>query len=205
MSYDLGVPTAKAFRGTIPTNPLNKLNEEDRKLLFSLLKLYARTRAGKSRSDDDPLDKVAAVVVEAGVFGAKLESEVFRGLFSEELRSFIVGFEDLPQRLIDFSNQLGTVLELFGKRGHKGEYFATQWLIMASEFVRLKTGRHHDEHLAELFQSVGNPSLAKDLSGDAIRKKRNYVMKHYPHLYDQTLKMVENAYKNSTPVDPPRQ
>jgi hypothetical protein len=202
--YDLGAPTTKAFRELTPKSPLNNLGAEERKLLFSLLTLYARTTppSGKGRSDDDPLDKLAKVVAEAGVFGAKLESEVFGGLFSAEVRSFVVGFEDLPRRLIDFSNLLGSALNLFGKNGHKGEHFVTLLLIVASEFVRLQTGRHNDEYLAELFQLVGNPSLAKDLSGDAIRKKRNYVKKNYPQLYAQVLEMAKSCCRNPTRVGP---
>jgi hypothetical protein len=54
---------------------------------------------------------------------------------------------------------------------------------MASEFVRCRTGKHYDEHLAELFQAINNDSDLKDFSGDAIRRKREHFKKAYPLLY----------------------
>jgi hypothetical protein len=60
-------------------------------------------------------------------------------------------------------------------------------LITASEVVRLHTGQHYDEHLAELFQAVAMRPVSTDLSGDAIRKKREYLKTHYPELYAKAL------------------
>ncbi len=83
-----------------------------------------------------------------------------------------------------------------GKRGHKRQMFAGQFLIEASEFVRLKTGQHYDEHLAELFQAIGTRSINEDLSGDAIRKKREYFDKWYPRLYKSVLKRTMTHLTN---------
>jgi hypothetical protein len=61
--------------------------------------------------------------------------------------------------------------------------------VAASEFVRLRTGQYFDEHVAELYQAItaSKHSLSEDLSGDAIRKKRDYTAKNYPDLYSEAL------------------
>src|ERR1039458_1069850 len=82
-------------------------------------------------------------------------------------------------------------------QGHKDEVLATQRLIQASEFVRLKTRRYNDEHLAGVFQIITKRPISDDFSGAAIRKKRLYLKKHYPVLYANALRRA-----NST-VDPP--
>src|SRR5208283_3047648 len=89
-----------------------------------------------------------------------------------------------------FASRLGGVLGLFGKAGHKERVMNNQILIMASEFVRLRTGKHYDEHLAELFQAISMDSNLKDFSGDAIRKKREHFKKTYPLFYRRTMNQL---------------
>lgn len=106
-------------------------------------------------------------------------------------------------RLIWFSKRLGLALDSFGKPGHKREIFAAKVLVEASEFVGLKTGKHYDEHLADLFQWIGKRPLKRDLSGDAIRKKREYLAKCYPNLYRMVLKrmriyLAESVHRGSS-------
>jgi hypothetical protein len=48
----------------------------------------------------------------------------------------------------------------------------------------MKTGTYNHEHVAESFQGQLYPSGAKRLSGDAVRKKREYLQRNYPQLYD---------------------
>ena len=74
---------------------------------------------------------------------------------------------------------------LVGKRGHKEKVQKNTFLIMASEFVRVKTGNYYDEHLAELLQTLPRIDLnqQEDISGDSIRKKREHLKKVYPVIY----------------------
>jgi hypothetical protein len=138
------------------------------------------------------LEKISRVLADSAKLGAELKSEVFGGPFSQALRPFTAGFEDIPPRLIGFSERLASALDLFGKSGHKAKNLATQSLIEASEFVRLKTGENYDVHLAELLQATGNRSLEEELSAEAIGKKRKYLEKHFPALYLASLNRARN-------------
>lgn len=150
------------------------------------------------------MERLAKAVSDAAKWGATLESEVFQGSFAEDLRPLTEGYESLPKELIDFSSQLGGMLDLLGKPGHKEEYFATQLLTWASEFVWLKAGYYYDEPLSDLFQQIeGSSTLSDELSGEAIRKKRDYLKKHYPHLYAKSREMAENSCKSSHKPDIP--
>jgi hypothetical protein len=204
MVVDLVGPTAQAFRHIAATNPLRKLSEPDRKLLYSMLKVYAAvtTQDGKRRSKDGLLEKEAKLVSDAAKLGSKLESEVFHGPNSDVLLPYISSFSDLPRQLTEFSKVVGGMLDLFGKRGHKGGNLYGFFLIVASEFVRLKTSQHYDEHLAELYQAVSERSLTEDLSGDAIRKRREYLKKNYPDLYSWMLERARTADESTAPRDP---
>jgi hypothetical protein len=161
-----------------------------------MLKVYAAvtTQNGKRRSKDGLLEKEAKL-------GSKLESEVFHGPNSDVLLPYISSFSDLPRQLTEFTKVVGGMLDLFGKRGHKEGNLYGFFLIVASEFVRLKTGQHYDEHLAELYQAVSERSLTEDLSGDAIRKRREYLKKSYPDLYSWMLERARTAGESSAPRD----
>ena len=88
---------------------------------------------------------------------------------------------------------MGENLKLLGKPGHKGRNIKSKFLIIASEFVRLKLGDYFDEHLAELYEAVTAPPFKEELSGDAIRKKRKYLKTNYPGLYAEILKEAMRA------------
>ena len=204
MVVNLVGPTAQAFRDIAAGNPLRKLSEPDQKLLYSMLKVYAAvtTQNGKRRSKDGLLEKEAKLVADAAKLGSKLESEVFHGPDSDVLLPYISSFSDLPRQLTEFSKVVGGMLDLFGKRGHKEGNLYGFFLIVASEFVRLKTGQHYDEHLAELYQAVSERSLTEDLSGDAIRKRREYLKKNYLDLYSWMLERARTADESTAPRDP---
>jgi len=201
VSHILNVRAAKAFENISPGSPLNELYERDRAYLCALLFLYAwlTTELRKGKTADDTVEKVSKVVADAATYAAKLELELFRGPHSDVLRPFSAKYEDLPERLVRLSEELGTLLDSVGKRGHKQRVFATQFLVEASEFVRLRTGQHYDEYLAELFQSVaeGLRPLSEDLSGDAIRKNREYAKRNYPEFCAQALERARTAFKGS--------
>ena len=102
----------------------------------------------------------------------------------EPLKSRLGELEDLPRRLGAFAGLLGGFVRLFvGKPGHEEKVMHNRSLILASEYVRCRTGKYYDEHLAELFQAINNDSDLKDFSGDAIRRKREHFKKAYPLLY----------------------
>jgi hypothetical protein len=203
MVVDLVGPTAQAFRHIAASNPLRKLSEPDRKLLYSMLKVYAAvtTQDGKRRSKggskDGLLEKEAKLVADAAKLGSKLESEVFHGPNSDVLLPYISSFSDLPGQLTEFSKVVGGMLDLLGKRGHKEGNLDDFFLIVASEFVLLKVGQHYDEHLAEMFQAISERPLTADLSGDAIRKRREYLKKCYPDLYSWMLERARRAGESS--------
>jgi len=82
--------------------------------------------------------------------------------------------------------------------------FRDQFLMKASEFVQLRFGQHYDEHLADLFQAVANGPLGKkELSGDLIRKPREYLATRYPGLYALWLGEEKHAYESLLSRNPP--
>jgi hypothetical protein len=191
---------AKAFQSVYSSNPLSGLNISDRTYLWSLLVAFAygsETRHGeRANAFLEEWESMSKTVADAAKLGARLKSQIFGGTSSEALRPFTAGFEDLPMRLIGFSKALGEVLNSVGKPGHKDEVLATQWLTQASEFVRWKTSRYNDEHLAEVFQVIAKRPISDDFSGAAIRKKRLYLKKHYPVLYANALKRAKREHKS---------
>ncbi len=195
VAADIRDRVAKAFQSVYSSNPLSRLSVSDRTYLCSLLLAYdykSRTKHGEAPNAFlKELDSMSKTAADAAKLGARLKSQIFEGDSSEALRPFTAGFEDLPMRLIGFSKTLGEALNSFGKPGRKDEALATQGLIQASEFVRLKSGRYNDEHLAGVFQIIARRPISDDFSGAAIRKKRLYLKKHYPVLYDGALRSAK--------------
>jgi hypothetical protein len=168
------------FSGTSRGNPLRKLSESDRLLLCSILRLYA---AGRPDALAYQLDKVAKLAVTADSLGRSIRE----ALESDAGRVLVANFADLPSRLEAFSRLKD--LDLVGKRGHKRKILRNYWLVMASEFVLLKTKQAYSEHLADLLQQM-LPDERGDISGDAIRKSREHFKNTYPALYEQLLRKV---------------
>ena len=196
MTYKLRGVRAKAFQEIALNSALHQLSPLEQDILCALLETYVmRLNAPPSPlEDEDYLEIVACVVAEGARFGEKLQSV----LFTEPslLSAHLARFKDLPKRLMDLAEVLGPALDRMGKRGHKREVSANYDLIVASEFVRLITGTHHDERLAELFQALFDRPLELDLSGDAIRKKRKYFKKYYPHQNASALQMAEELHRD---------
>lgn len=203
MDVDLDSLATRAFGHLAADSPLKKISEPDRKLLYSMLKVYAAvtTQDVKRRSKDGLLEKEAKLVADAAKLGSKLESEVFHGPNSDVLLPYISSFSSLPEQLAEFSKVVGGMLDLLGKRGHKEGNLYNFFLIVASEFVLLKVGQHYDEHLAELYQAISERPLTADLSGDAIRKRREYFKKCYPDLYSWMLERARRAGESSATRD----
>ena len=105
MVFNLGVPTAQAFKNLADNNPLKKLNERDRIALVALLKVHFEMIRGR-KSVPDEFEKVAKVAADAATFGAKLEAVVFRGPLSDLQHPYTLSFGDIPERLVKLSKLL---------------------------------------------------------------------------------------------------
>ena len=192
MAIDYAKVVREAFEEVGARNPLKKLDDLDKRLLVSFLYIYrAPIRLDKAYKH---FEECADIAAEAGELGRRIRSVVLGGQLAQILNFGTI--QDLPARLENFSIQLGSFLDkVAGKRGHKSKVAKSRFLITASELVRLKTGKHYDEHLAELLQAVGpRVSLEKlaDISGDSIRKKREHLKKTYPLVYAHIVTEVRN-------------
>lgn len=192
VAYDPTPAIERAFASTSPKSPLKLLAESDRRYVWSFLLMYEVMSKSKGL---EPADQLGKLLADTEKLAERLQSELFEGEYAESLVSFTAGFEDLPLRLAAFSSRLGKALDSGGKRGHKGKTSANQILVEVSEFVRMRIGQHYDEDLAELFQAVasGIRPMSEDMSGDAIRKKREYMAKSYPVLFANASKSARKA------------
>jgi oligoendopeptidase F len=188
MDSRVGARVRRAFTGIGPQNPLAKLNNRDRESLWALLAFYERTSKNPL---SDPWEEIEKLAAQFEAIASRLDHEAFKGSSAEILAPFLSSYEDLPERLTALSALLRRLAALHGKPGHKSENFSTQILVTASEFVRLRTKRPNDEHLAELLQAIDPMSECDNLSGDAIRKKRAYLRKNYPALYGLAIERAE--------------
>lgn len=152
----------------------------------------------------DLMERSPKTLSDAAESIARVESDLFQELFLRDFGVYMVGFETLPSRLAGLSEQLaGLSARLrrafapYGKPGHKRQIFASQFLVDASESIRLKLGEYYDEHLADLLQAIAPPSDGEDFSGDAIRKKRNYLKRRYPAFYKMIVEKAENRLRSA--------
>jgi hypothetical protein len=186
--YDVNSSARKAFEHTTLQNPLRKLDNHDRTTLWAMLRLYAAHGRKKINATDlQDVPKLLLLVSAASKMSKELQLQLFEGPLSQVLQPLTDEFADLPLELARLSSNLRLAIETMGKSGHHHQSMANLPLIQASLFVYLKTGHHSDEHLAELFQAIGGGPMTIDMSGDAIRKKRNYMMLQLPKLYNYAL------------------
>lgn len=197
MAFDITKRVGKAFESTGPRNPLNRLQEVDKCLLWAWLTVYSSCEVEPKKRFDflSWLERTTQTAADADALATRIQAQVFQSEFAKSVSPFVIGFQDVPLRLHAFASRLGEVLGSFGKPGHKGRVLNNRFLIMASEFVRLRTGKHHDEHLAELYQAIrmepeNSSATPGDFSGDAIRKKREHFKKTYPLLYRHAMNEV---------------
>jgi hypothetical protein len=185
----------KAFANTGPNNPLRKLSDPDKKYLWALLRAYEGVVSAKTEQSQrtDPLEEAARVAIDAALLATKMEAHIFTGPQAASFQPFLVGLEDLASRLKDFANTFQTLLALMGKPGHKQRVFVNRLLLTASEFVYSQFGTYQDEHLAELLQTLDRATEPSELSGDAIRKKRENMKKSYPEVYEHIITTVAAA------------
>ncbi len=191
----------RSFKHIGPRNPLRELDGTDRTLLFSLLFLYRSDRAMPHRSIAvEAAEEMSKIAADSAVLAQRIRSVMIEGKFALPLDPFLPGLQGLPSQLERFGKRLDILMtSMAGKKGHKQKTTVNRFLVMASELVRLRTGDHHDEHLAELLQAI-NPDAEPDMdhSGDAIRKKRHYLQNAYPTIYSHAIRQLGSlAAKNS--------
>lgn len=180
----------EAFKSMGPKNPLNRLGAIEKRILWSLATIYAAEgQLDLEKRRPDQIDKLEKTVADASSLAKKLQQQIFDGDLASLLRPFVKDFQDLPSRLGALALRLRSVLDITaGKPGQTRKVMRNRCLLVASEFVRLKTGTYGDEHLADLLQAVSlvpDPKAdfsGTDFSGDAIRKKRGYLSSKYPLL-----------------------
>jgi hypothetical protein len=202
MLGDLADLTAKAFESLHCDAPLRGLDDGDRMSLVLLLKIYEATmQEGGSDPYFEQMEKVAKVATEAAAFGARLESEVFQGPFADFLPPYTSKYRELPKKLLAFSVVYGFYVRSFGKTGHKAKIHADYWLVMASEFVRLKTNQYCDGQMGELLYAIGDHLDSEAKSDEAIRKKRLFLKKHYQWQYNEALKSAKRAFDGGSFIE----
>jgi hypothetical protein len=202
MLDDLARRTARAFQSLHPDGRIQRLEDGDRMALVLLLRVYEETKQGGG-SDQyfAQMERIGKVAAEAAAFGAKMELEVFKGPFADYLSRYTSKYRELPKQLDEFSKDYGFYMRRFGKSGQKAKIHADYWLVMASEFVRLKTLQYCDGQVGELLQAIGaHPDLEAE-SDEAIRKKRLFLKKHYRWQYDDALKSARRACNGGSFLD----
>src|ERR1035437_2279120 len=192
---------AEAFQNLKLDSPLRGLNGSDQSLLFSLLVVYEAAKgAVDAKHSKNPWKVMVKSVADAGKAGARLKRDVFLGPLPKLLPTCAEEYADLPDRLIEFSKVVGALLALAGKAGHENKVYKNQLLVLASEFVLLRTRRYNDEHLADLIQAVAKFPLSKGFSANSIRSEERRLKKNYPHLYAQTSEMAKTFDRTSVPL-----
>ena len=185
MAIDFDLDSVKkAFAQTGPRNPLKKLSGPDKKVLYALLCIYAVMADPRKKFVVAGLwEDASKIAKQSKALATRIENYIFHGLSGQAFAQHFLGYRHLPRELSSFSHELDKKANALGKPGHKATMLSTSTLVMASEFVRRKTGNYQDEHIAELYQAICDTGLSNDFSGDAIRKKRVSLQQRNPALY----------------------
>ena len=180
----------EAFVNLGPKNPLKRLSDQDKDLLVACLVLHSFDHVEVGQL----FERAANVAGEARKLAARIRHEVLGGKVGRVLAPLLKdSAEDLAAQLEAFSKMEILLSQLVGKPGHKGETQRNQYLVMASELVSLRLGKHYNEHLAELIQNLSfdtELTADEDISGESIRKKREYFEENYPVLYKNALEKI---------------
>jgi len=185
--------TARAFKSTSvrQENALRVLDEIDRHVLVIMLLRYDDSEF--VLRETEPFEKASITIAEALRVAKKLKAQVFQGVCSNFLP---VGADRSRERLEELTEYLEAVRRgwgNFGKPGAKADVVESHWLVIALEFVRLRTGAPHYEDLSDLFQQISERSLPPSgelLSGDAIRHRESRLRKQYPVAYQEALEQA---------------
>ncbi len=121
----------KAFKRLGPKNPLSDLGAFEKRMLFSLVVIYAGDkefdREKRRPSESQKLEEMAAT---AASLAKKLQKQIFEGSLSEPLRPFVKGFQDVPPRLRVLALRLQSILRVTaGKPGQTRKMGLTKSLL----------------------------------------------------------------------------
>ena len=196
----------KYFEHLSPSNPLSSLAPEEQWAIFAILLMYGRlSESPDTKATLEKLEKSYQILDQVTSLADSLDSAIVAEIFPLDR---LLGEWRLSTHLRKFASTLHLGLRLMAKRRSQfNPITGADLLVLASEIVERLTGGYADEHVAELFQvmpvQVADPdtSALKDLSGDAIRKRRNRFIRDYPREYRralrQTSRFVETAEKPS--------
>lgn len=171
---------AREFAHIHPHNPISSISLRDKIWLLALISAYELVRDDKTYMRlEEEITKLAS--------DAKKMADRFEEAGSNHSVLYLLAYQndcrELAARLRSFAT-ISDWLDDLGKPGHKQKTSAATSLVCCSEFICLRTGSFQDEHFAELLQGRGVSLASRDLSGDAIRKKREHLRKRYPSTYE---------------------
>ena len=183
-----------AFGGLNLQNPLLRLRVEDKILLWALLKVIDSRKHGSVQSDIDNLfEEVRQTAKDAAALANRIENVVFSGPVGQILNGKpMLCFRDLPKLLTAYADQLRELMSHTGKSGHTKEAFGNMYLVVVSEFLKLKTGSYNDDHLADLGQQIGEIG-----GGESIRKRRALFKRTYPAAYAFAVQKALSFHKST--------
>jgi hypothetical protein len=164
-------------------NPLKKMTDADKKIVWGMLLIFADEKFEKSKRSRylDQIERVTKTATEAAKLANQIR-EILEKDNGEWLNQRLKACWDLPARLDSFAEQAGGPLRSLGRtEGKRKRAIADRYLIYASEFVKLKTGSWNDEHLFELLQATRINDVK--FSGDAVHKTRERFKIKHPLLY----------------------
>lgn len=199
MAFDRDKEVSRVFDSLGADNPLKELTQGEQRALWALGIKYQK---GASTETDvrlaDALDEAEKAARDANQIAGRIESVLRDPTVEIIIDGLSVAFERLPEFLRAFG---GAVLEkapILGKPGYKDATFRTSDLVMASEFVRLKTGHYNDEPLADLLQAVSDDPAPTKLSGEAIRRRRTRFKEEYPEFNDFSIRQAKALATNTS-------
>lgn len=191
----------RSFKYLGPENPLRELSDPDKTALFSWLYLYRFERTVHLRSKaSEAAEEMSKIAADSTALAQRIRSVMIEGKFALPLEAFLPGFRDLPSRLDLFGKRLGALMvHMAGKQGQKRKIGTNRNLVLAAEFVRMRTGKPHYECLSELLQAIDPESEPDaDVSSDSIRKKIENMRKVYPVIYDQTKRTLRRIVSTNS-------
>ena len=118
-------------------------------------------------------EDASKIAKQSKALATRIENYIFHGPSGQAFAQHFLRYRNLTKTLASFSHELDKKANALGKPGHKATMLSDSRSVMASEFVRRKTGGYQDEHIAELYQAISDRGSSYDFSGDAIRKKKS--------------------------------
>lgn len=149
-----------------------------------------------------PFEEATRLIAEFVRTSDELQTQLFRGVCSKFLPAGREGFLESLEKLSEFLQSVKAEWDDFGRPGQKEDVVAAHFLVIATEFVWLRTRKRHYANLSELFGHVSNsaePRKGELLSPEAIRQKRNRLKMHYPLAYMEALQLAQGCSRVPEP------